>query len=137
MTTCGLSRKTDNARNTSLFVYALKMFYQNVFQVVDVSSAVLVTASVLVVGYVCTCLRASRERTTLDLDSKPSRRVLLITAHPDDECMFFGPTVRKLTKTKDVRLYLMCLSVGNTLIILRPPPIPPSKNYHSVACHFR
>jgi len=94
------------------------MSYRNVFQFVDVNSAVLVTASVLVVGYVCTCLRTSREPTTPDTDGKPRRRVLLITAHPDDECMFFGPTVRQLTNTKDVRLYLMCLSVGNAPVPL-------------------
>ncbi|XP_024080629.1 N-acetylglucosaminyl-phosphatidylinositol de-N-acetylase [Cimex lectularius] len=39
------------------------------------------------------------------------RRVLLVTAHPDDECMFFGPTVLQLLKTSN--LYLVCLSSGD------------------------
>lgn len=29
---------------------------------------------------------------------KTARRVLLVTSHPDDECMFFGPTILSLTK---------------------------------------
>lgn len=90
-----------------------KMFHQNVFEVVDLNSAVLMTAaSVLVAGYVWTCLRASRRRKLLEFENEP-KRVLLITAHPDDECMFFGPAIQKLSKMEDVQLYLMCLSVGN------------------------
>ncbi|XP_051971408.1 N-acetylglucosaminyl-phosphatidylinositol de-N-acetylase [Xyrauchen texanus] len=39
-------------------------------------------------------------------------RALLVTAHPDDECMFFAPTVLKLVKSK-AAVYLLCLSTGN------------------------
>lgn len=91
-----------------------KMFHHNVFEVVGLNSAMIVTASVLVVGYVWNCLRSSHKRKTLDLENK-SHRVLLITAHPDDECMFFGPVIQKLTKMKDVQLYLMCFSVGKLI----------------------
>ncbi|KAI9018983.1 N-acetylglucosaminyl-phosphatidylinositol de-N-acetylase-like protein [Hyaloraphidium curvatum] len=48
-------------------------------------------------------------------------RVLLVTAHPDDECMFFGPTLVRLAgraaaesgpgKERTVRV--LCLSTGN------------------------
>ncbi len=42
--------------------------------------------------------------------------VLLITAHPDDECMFFSPTLLTLTQTTEDsstrRVYLLCLSEG-------------------------
>jgi len=42
------------------------------------------------------------------------RRVLIVTAHPDDECMFFGPTILSLTQRKDpCTVYLLCLSNGN------------------------
>lgn len=51
------------------------------------------------------------------------RRVLLLTAHPDDECMFFAPTVLSLTGVQNMRsnvpeqsrpeLYSLCLSIGN------------------------
>lgn len=41
------------------------------------------------------------------------RRILLLTAHPDDECMFFAPTLLQLTASaKDV--YSLCLSTGNS-----------------------
>lgn len=40
------------------------------------------------------------------------KTVLLITAHPDDESMFFIPTIKNL---KDVgyKIHLLCLSPGN------------------------
>jgi len=37
----------------------------------------------------------------------------LVTAHPDDECMFFGPTLVALAKMKDVQIFVICLSMGN------------------------
>jgi N-acetylglucosaminylphosphatidylinositol deacetylase len=42
-------------------------------------------------------------------------RVLVVTAHPDDECLFFGPTVRALLEEgphAPVALHLLCLSRG-------------------------
>ena len=39
-------------------------------------------------------------------------RVLLITAHPDDECMFFAPTVLSLGRSVRAELFLLCLSEG-------------------------
>ncbi|XP_046979706.1 N-acetylglucosaminyl-phosphatidylinositol de-N-acetylase [Schistocerca americana] len=44
---------------------------------------------------------------------KSVKRVLFVTAHPDDECMFFGPTILTLAKQKDCGMYLLCLSNGN------------------------
>lgn len=38
-------------------------------------------------------------------------RVLLVTAHPDDECMFFGPTLIALKK-KNCRIFVLCMSKG-------------------------
>lgn len=40
------------------------------------------------------------------------KRVLIVTAHPDDESMFFGPTILSLTKRKNCDVYLLCLSNG-------------------------
>lgn len=40
------------------------------------------------------------------------KRVLIVTAHPDDEAMFFGPTILSLTKRNDCDVYLLCLSNG-------------------------
>lgn len=39
-------------------------------------------------------------------------RVLLITAHPDDECMFFAPAIITLTQA-NVEIFLLCLSEGH------------------------
>ncbi|XP_017781954.1 PREDICTED: N-acetylglucosaminyl-phosphatidylinositol de-N-acetylase [Nicrophorus vespilloides] len=40
------------------------------------------------------------------------KRVLFVIAHPDDECMFFGPTVLNFTRRPGCLVYLMCLSTG-------------------------
>ncbi|XP_030648903.1 N-acetylglucosaminyl-phosphatidylinositol de-N-acetylase [Chanos chanos] len=39
-------------------------------------------------------------------------RVLLVTAHPDDECMFFAPTIIRLVEL-NVSILVLCLSSGN------------------------
>lgn len=39
-------------------------------------------------------------------------KILLVIAHPDDECMFFLPTLLALRRSH-LALYLLCLSTGN------------------------
>ena len=44
------------------------------------------------------------------------KRPLLLTAHPDDECMFFAPTILALQEAPLLhppKLHSLCLSVGN------------------------
>lgn len=36
---------------------------------------------------------------------------ILVTAHPDDECMFFLPSIRSVQKSS--KLWLLCLTTGN------------------------
>ena len=45
---------------------------------------------------------------------KPPKQhhVLLLTAHPDDESMFFRPTIRAIAN--EYYLHLLCLSGANT-----------------------
>lgn len=38
-------------------------------------------------------------------------RALIVTAHPDDECMFFAPTIIQLVAL-NANVHLMCLSKG-------------------------
>lgn len=45
------------------------------------------------------------------------RRVLFVIAHPDDESMFFGPTILSLTRRSNCTVYLLCLSNGKCLSI--------------------
>ncbi|KAK4779418.1 hypothetical protein SAY86_006946 [Trapa natans] len=40
------------------------------------------------------------------------RNVLLVVAHPDDESMFFSPTINYLTEMGH-NLHILCLSIGN------------------------
>ncbi len=49
--------------------------------------------------------------------------VLLIIAHPDDECMFFSPTILALTRRAPQNVYLLCLSEGKyvSLVQYRSP----------------
>ncbi|KIJ39032.1 hypothetical protein M422DRAFT_258186 [Sphaerobolus stellatus SS14] len=39
-------------------------------------------------------------------------RILLLTAHPDDECMFFAPTIAALVQN-GIKVFSLCLSIGN------------------------
>lgn len=42
------------------------------------------------------------------------KRVLIVTAHPDDESMFFAPTILGLkTQNENCRVFILCLSNGN------------------------
>lgn len=42
-----------------------------------------------------------------------SHNILLVTAHPDDEAMFFAPTVLFLSSKTSLGLFHLCLSSGN------------------------
>ncbi|PSN52927.1 hypothetical protein C0J52_03013 [Blattella germanica] len=70
------------------------------------------------VAYICLCI--TLYFVTAYLKFSPHyghlpavKRVLFVTAHPDDECMFFGPIILKLAQKNDCQLFLLCLSEGN------------------------
>ncbi|TDL22695.1 LmbE-like protein [Rickenella mellea] len=56
---------------------------------------------------------------TISPNPGKSHRILLLTAHPDDECMFFAPTLLHLlsastqSDVSDDKVYSLCLSSGN------------------------
>uniref|UniRef100_A0A7N0TJX8 N-acetylglucosaminylphosphatidylinositol deacetylase n=2 Tax=Kalanchoe fedtschenkoi TaxID=63787 RepID=A0A7N0TJX8_KALFE len=54
----------------------------------------------------------SSSRTAFFTESKQKRNILLVIAHPDDESMFFSPTISYLT-SKGHNLYVLCISTGN------------------------
>ncbi|ORY48095.1 LmbE-like protein [Rhizoclosmatium globosum] len=45
--------------------------------------------------------------------SSKTKNILLVVAHPDDECMFFGPTVVHLTREAGVVVHAVSVSNGN------------------------
>lgn len=45
------------------------------------------------------------------------KRILLLIAHPDDEAMFFAPTIQALTAPHlGNQLKILCLSTGATIL---------------------
>uniref|UniRef100_A0A336M9X5 N-acetylglucosaminylphosphatidylinositol deacetylase n=1 Tax=Culicoides sonorensis TaxID=179676 RepID=A0A336M9X5_CULSO len=48
------------------------------------------------------------------VDIPKVKRVLIVTAHPDDESMFFAPTILSLKeRDENCRVFILCLSNGN------------------------
>lgn len=55
-------------------------------------------------------MNASSSRETNGADI----RALIVTAHPDDECMFFAPTIIRLVEL-NASVHLLCLSQGTAI----------------------
>ncbi|XP_077899067.1 N-acetylglucosaminyl-phosphatidylinositol de-N-acetylase isoform X6 [Ictidomys tridecemlineatus] len=69
-----------------------------------------VLAAVLTWGFLCFCDSAERMKTAEQAGLlKSGSRTLLVIAHPDDEAMFFAPTVLGLARLKH-RMSLLCFS---------------------------
>ena len=70
--------------------------------------------AVLIVSFIWTFLSKPAQK-DLGIVTDGSANILLLTAHPDDECMFFAPTILALHDaiTPPPALYSLCLSVGN------------------------
>lgn len=77
---------------------------------------------IVALAYVAVCLLvyrlilhswiSRRFRTWTNVRFPQCNRVLIVIAHPDDESMFFGPTILSLAKRPNCQLYLLCLSNG-------------------------
>jgi N-acetylglucosaminylphosphatidylinositol deacetylase len=51
---------------------------------------------------------------SLSFPTLQNKRVLLLIAHPDDEAMFFAPTILSLTRPElGNHVKILCLSSGN------------------------
>ncbi|CAB3407751.1 unnamed protein product [Caenorhabditis bovis] len=68
-----------------------------------------VIALIAILFFVVLLFFAVRSR---PLPLSPSSRVLLLIAHPDDETMFFAPTIRALLQSGH-RVFTLCVSNGN------------------------
>ncbi|KAJ2683983.1 hypothetical protein GGH99_004190 [Coemansia sp. RSA 1285] len=71
---------------------------------------------VSVVMYVVLCFRpgiTERGFIPKEKQGKKQKHVLFVTAHPDDESMFFAPTLAYMAKRADIAVTLMCLTKGD------------------------
>lgn len=73
--------------------------------------------TVAVLAYICLCIVFYYAAVYLKIfpDNgylRTVKRVLFVIAHPDDECMFFGPVILKLAQRSDCEIFLLCLSEG-------------------------
>lgn len=75
---------------------------------VCVKLVVLIHVVVSVITYVTSVLFGGRCQKDMEAGK---RVVLLITAHPDDECMFFSPFLLQSRATSQV--HVLCLTNGN------------------------
>ncbi|XP_016845655.1 N-acetylglucosaminyl-phosphatidylinositol de-N-acetylase [Nasonia vitripennis] len=71
---------------------------------------------IAVTAYICVCLFLYAlfkrvDQKAWQLPGPPSR-LLLVTAHPDDEVMFFGPMIYWITQSSASQIYLLCLTMG-------------------------
>ncbi|KAF7378631.1 hypothetical protein HZH66_015418 [Vespula vulgaris] len=71
---------------------------------------------IALLAYICVCIffyviLKKVNHTAWQLPGPP-RRILLVTAHPDDEVMFFGPMIYWVTRSKISNIYLLCFSSG-------------------------
>ena len=57
---------------------------------------------------------SSRFRAQIPQGLDRVKRVLFVIAHPDDETMFFAPSIFALRAETSVELFLLCLSTGNS-----------------------
>lgn len=66
-------------------------------------------------------ISSSCHKETLNTSTKTSKYILFIIAHPDDETMFFSPTIFSIKELKsklerkgiNIKLHILCLSNGN------------------------
>lgn len=74
--------------------------------------------SLWILGYLLLCCfvyrRYARRLPTRIRGALGAKRVLIVVAHPDDECMFFGPTIFRLCE-QGADVHLLCLSNGTPL----------------------
>lgn len=77
---------------------------------------IFVSVAVVWLASLCKILHASfypyQSSFLNDAGSLQKRNVLLVIAHPDDESMFFSPTINHL-RSSGHNVYILCMSTGN------------------------
>lgn len=94
-----------------------KLYFKFVTEILVYFQNFALYVSVWVLGYILVCCvvyrRYARRLPTRTRGALGAKRVLLVVAHPDDECMFFGPTIFRLCE-QGAEVHLLCLSNGYT-----------------------
>ncbi|XP_050937032.1 uncharacterized protein LOC103494031 isoform X2 [Cucumis melo] len=73
----------------------------------------LVISALVVIWIASLCKIFSSYSSGFLNDGTPQKRnILLVIAHPDDESMFFSPTINFLT-SRGHKLHILCMSIGN------------------------
>ena len=80
----------------------------------NASNAIIAIYFLLFVLVILYWFVARRNRAWMVFSGK---RVLLITAHPDDECLFFGPVIYHALKEAS-SFSLLCLTNGSVCIFI-------------------
>ena len=78
-------------------------------------AGLVVSACIVVIA--CTCYQKLKPE-ALQVFRPSQDRVLLVIAHPDDESMFFAPTVLGL-RAQRIPVFILCLSTGSVHTFLR------------------
>lgn len=78
---------------------------------------IFVSVAVVWLASICKILHASfypyqSSFANNDAGSLQKRNVLLVIAHPDDESMFFSPTINQMT-SRGHNMHILCMSTGN------------------------
>lgn len=98
---------THLVRYYSLFLYQITETLEHIFLFATVYSIVCIFIYLLIFqSWATKCCRWFMNRRF-----PACKRILFVIAHPDDESMFFGPTIRSLSHT-GCQIYLLCLSNG-------------------------
>lgn len=124
---------------SSAIVWSLQLLaiYVHQFEFQSVSGKmcwylVLILGIWIVVSFLTYRYLAKKKNAVIkEVFHKKLSNVLFVIAHPDDECMFFGPAITALVhpslnesssrrkKAKDV--YVLCLSDGNSILLYSRP----------------
>ncbi|KAF9423975.1 hypothetical protein HW555_000684 [Spodoptera exigua] len=89
-----------------IFIEELLLYFKNFALYISLWLCIYVLVSFVVYR------RYARRPQTKSRGDLGAKRVLVVIAHPDDECMFFGPTIFRLCE-QGADVHVLCLSNGN------------------------
>lgn len=103
-------------RDFSAYIFQCRAKLEEILELLSYSFAIFIILNALLYVLIHRYRNGSSKFRFLRPSKLPDNvsRVLLVTAHPDDECMFFGPTIIALKKRSNCRIFLLCLSSGRT-----------------------